>query len=195
MSTLRVLLSGLVAFTPGIALAHTSHGELAGLTGVAAGSLHPLTGLDHVLAMIAVGMLGAQMGGRALWALPAAFLSVMLAGGVLGLAGLPLPAVELAILLSVLVLGALIALGRPLPAALALSVVALFAAFHGYAHGAEMPAQASGLLYGLGFAVATGCLHGAGIGLAQALGRGARPRALRYAGVTIVALGIGLALA
>lgn len=193
MPTLRALSMGLLIILPGTALAHTGHGSASGF---GAGLLHPLTGLDHVLATVAIGMLGLQIGGRAVWALPLAFMSVMLAGGAMALsASLPLPAVEVGILLSVLVLGGLIALGRPLPQALALGLVALFAIFHGHAHGAEAPAAASGLLYGLGLGTATGILHASGIGLGFALGLLGPRDALRYAGLGIVVLGVGLGVA
>jgi urease accessory protein len=191
MPFLRALLTTLLIALPGSALAHTGHGSVSGF---GAGLLHPFTGLDHVLAMVAVGMLGAQIGGRAIWALPLAFMSVMLSCAAAAQAGLPpLPGVEFGILLSVLVLGGLVAFGRPLPQVLALGLVALFAMFHGHAHGAEAPATASGLLYGLGFLGATGMLHASGLGLGSALGRLGRRDALRYAGLGIVALGLGIA--
>jgi urease accessory protein len=193
MPTLRALSMGLLIILPDTALAHTGHGSASGF---GAGLLHPLTGLDHVLAMVAVGMLGLQIGGRAVWALPLAFMSVMLAGGAMALgASLLLPVVEVGILLSVLVLGGAIALGRPLLQALALGLVALFAIFHGHAHGAEAPAAANGLLYGLGLGTATGILHASGIGLGFALGLLGPRDALRYAGLGIVVLGVGLGVA
>jgi urease accessory protein len=188
MPTLRALSMGLLIILPDTALAHTGHGSASGF---GAGLLHPLTGLDHVLAMVAVGMLGLQIGGRAVWALPLAFMSVMLAGGAMALGA----SLLLGILLSVLVLGGAIALGRPLPQALALGLVALFAIFHGHAHGAEAPAAANGLLYGLGLGTATGILHASGIGLGFALGLLGPRDALRYAGLGIVVLGVGLGVA
>jgi urease accessory protein len=191
MLTLRALLPGLLILLPATAFAHPGHGAASGF---GFGLLHPVTGLDHVLAMVAVGMLGVQIGGRAIWALPLTFMSIMLVGGVMALAGpFALPAVELGILLSVVVLGGLIALGRPLPQALALGLVALFALFHGHAHGAEAPTTVTGLLYGLGFLAATGILHAGGIGLALAMP--GRRDALRYAGLGIVVLGVGLGVA
>jgi urease accessory protein len=191
MPFLRALLTTLLIALPGSALAHTGHGSVSGF---GAGLLHPFTGLDHVLAMVAVGLLGVQIGGRAIWALPLAFMSVMLSCAAAAQAGLlPLPGVEFGILLSVLVLGGLVAFGRPLPQVLALGLVALFAVFHGHAHGAEAPATASGLLYGVGFFGATGMLHASGLGLGAALGRLGRQDALRYAGLGIVALGLGIA--
>jgi len=191
MSSLRIpLLALALALPAGSALAHTGHGAAGGL---AAGLVHPLAGLDHLLAMVAVGMLGVQLGRRTLWLLPLTFMGVMLLGGLVAMGGVGLAVVELGILLSVLVLGALLTLGRNLPQALALALVAGFALFHGHAHGAEMPAAASGLLYGLGFLVATGALHGAGIALGLGLARAGSLGWLRYAGAVILVLGLGLA--
>jgi urease accessory protein len=174
------------------ALAHTGHGDASGL---AHGFLHPLTGLDHVLAMIAVGLIAAQLGGRALVVVPAAFLAMMAVGGALGAAGFGLPLAETGIALSVIVLGAAIALGRALPILGAVTLVGAFAIFHGYAHGLEMPDAASGLAYGLGFLVATAGLHAAGIGLGLVAGRlsgqlGAS--GLRVAGAVLSVAGLGL---
>jgi urease accessory protein len=173
------------------ALAHTGLGAPATL---ASGFVHPLIGLDHLLAMVAVGLWAAQLGGRALYALPAAFLSVMLLGGLLGMGGLALPAVEIVILGSVLVLGATIAFGRPLPWGLASAVVGGFALFHGFAHGAEMPAAASAMAYGAGFLLATAALHGLGIGLGVALERLAARPLLRFAGAAVLVCGLDLML-
>jgi urease accessory protein len=189
---LAVLLAGLVLAMPGAALAHTG---VAPASGFAAGFLHPVAGLDHVLAMVAVGLWAAQIGGRALWIVPATFVTVMIAGAVLGMAAVTVPVVELGIIGSVLVLGGLVALGRALPLVLAAAVVGLFAAFHGVAHGTEMPVAASGLLYGLGFALATTLLHAAGLALgfaAQALQ--SRPL-VRIGGGAIAATGLVLLVA
>lgn len=174
------------------ALAHTGHGAVDGL---AAGLGHPLAGLDHVLAMVAVGILAAQLGGRALWSVPAAFLGVMVLGGLLGVIGVAVPFDELGIAGSVLLLGLVIALGRRLSPAAAAALVACFAVFHGHAHGSEMPANASGLLYGLGFALATASLHLVGIGLglgARRLARTLGPLAVRASGGMIAAAGLYL---
>ena len=157
-----------VALAPAIASAHTGIGAT---TGFLHGFWHPIGGIDHVLAMVAVGLFAAQLGGRALWAVPATFVAVMAAGGALGMAGLALPAVEVGIALSVLVLGLVVLAGRRWPLGLAMALVAVFAVFHGHAHGAEMPIDASGLSYGLGFMLATALLHLAGIGLGIGLGR------------------------
>ncbi len=140
--------------------AHILQGEGASfLTGLG----HPISGLDHVLAMIAVGLWGAQLGPPALWLLPVTFPMVMALGGMLGLLGAPLPGVEVGIAASVILLGlAVMSELRP-PLAGAAIMVGFFAVFHGYSHGAELPAGQSALLYSMGFVVATGCLHGIGI--------------------------------
>ena len=142
------------------AAAHTG-GMATG--GFATGFLHPIGGLDHVLAMVTVGLLAFHLGGRATWTVPASFVGMMVMGGILGVAGIALPLVEFAIVLSVVVLGAIVASGRAMPAVIAVAIVGLFAVFHGHAHGTEMPAAASGAAYGLGFVMATALLHGAGL--------------------------------
>ncbi|GJD96854.1 HupE/UreJ family protein [Methylobacterium iners] len=183
-------LLALLAASP--ALAHTGHGEAAGL---AQGFLHPLTGLDHVLAMVAVGLIAAQLGGRALLLVPAAFLAMMALGGALGAFGIGMPGAEIGIALSVVVLGAALALGRALPVIGAIILVGAFATFHGYAHGAEMPEAASGAAYGLGFLAATAGLHAAGIGVGLAVGSLSRrlgAPALRLTGAMLSVAGLGL---
>ena len=155
------------ALLPSMASAHTGVGDTVGF---AHGFLHPLNGLDHVLAMVMVGVFAWQLGGRALWLVPATFVALMAVGGALGVAGIGLPFVEAGIALSVIVLGAVVALRVQAPVAVAMAVVGLFAIFHGHAHGAEMPETAAGLGYGLGFMLATALLHAAGIGLGFAIG-------------------------
>lgn len=152
---------------PSVALAHTGVGDTGGFVH---GFAHPIGGLDHVLAMILVGIFAWQLGGRALWLVPAAFVGVMALGGILGVAGIGVPFVEVGIALSVVVLGAVVALGVRAPVAAAMAVVGLFAVFHGHAHGAEMPETAAGVAYGLGFMLGTALLHLLGIGLGYALG-------------------------
>lgn len=164
-SLAAVLAAALVA-VPAAANAHMFGAHDAGFVH---GFTHPLGGLDHLMAMVAVGLWAAQRGGKALWALPAAFVAAMIGGGLMGAAGVALPAVELGIALSVVALGALIAVQSRLPLAASVGVVALFALFHGHAHGAEMPEAAAPLLYGAGFALATALLHGAGVAAALAL--------------------------
>ena len=164
----RTLATLFLALLPTAALAHVGVGDTSGF---AHGFLHPVSGIDHVLAMVAVGLFAAQLGGRALWLVPAAFVGTMALGGVLGLAGVALPFVEIGIALSVVVLGLAIASGWNHSLVVAMALVGFFAVFHGHAHGAEMPETASGLLYGLGFLLATATLHGAGVGFGLLLGR------------------------
>jgi urease accessory protein len=152
---------------PTIASAHPGH---EGTPGFIHGFLHPLGGIDHILAMVAVGLFAAQLGGRALWLVPASFVVTMAAAGIAGMAGLELPYVEAGIALSILVLGAAIALETTMPVAAAMGLVAFFAIFHGHAHGAEMPETMSGLAYGAGFVAATAALHALGIGLGLFIG-------------------------
>jgi urease accessory protein len=149
-------------------------------------------GLDHLCAMVAVGLWAAQRGGRAIWVVPATFVLVMAMGGMLGVAGVSVPLVEPGIIASVLILGLLVAAAVRLPVAASAAVVGLFAIVHGYAHGAEMPVSASGLLYGAGFMVATAALHLCGIGLACAIARWGSVRHVRFAGGAVALCGIGL---
>lgn len=150
------------------------------------GLIHPLTGLDHLCAMVAVGLWAAQRGGRALWLVPLTFVSVMIIGGILGKNGINVPHVEQGIAASVLVLGILIAAAVRLPLAASMAIVGLFALFHGYAHGAEMPGTASGYACGIGFVIATISLHLAGL----AAQRFTSPQWMRYAGGAIAACGL-----
>jgi len=159
---LLAALATTLTLAPTIAFAHPGFGEAHDFTH---GFLHPLNGVDHIIAMVAIGMLAARLGGRALWLMPAAFVTVMAAAGVIGAAGIVTPYVETGIALSVLVLGAAVAFDFAMPTALAVALVGFFAIFHGHAHGTEMPATASGLSYGLGFVAATVMLHAIGIGL------------------------------
>lgn len=147
---------------PSLAFAHTEQGRAEGLL---AGLHHPVSGLDHVLAMVSVGLWGAQLGAPAVWLLPVTFPMVMAFGGLLGLIGVPLPGVEVGVALSGVLLGlAVLAEWRP-PLWAAGTIVGFFAIFHGHAHGTELPAGASGLLYSVGFVAATGTLHAVGIGI------------------------------
>lgn len=170
--------------------AHTGVGEVSGF---AAGLGHPFGGVDHLLAMVAVGLWAAQIGGRATWRIPCAFVGVMLLGGLAAMLGLQVPFVEEGILASVLVLGALVAAAWQWPAAAGAALVGLFAFFHGHAHGSEMPPGAASLAYSAGFALATAWLHAAGIGLAALSHRLAGGRLLRLAGGAIALAGLGLA--
>ncbi|HEV2693922.1 MAG TPA: HupE/UreJ family protein [Verrucomicrobiae bacterium] len=178
---------------PSLAQAHP--GMPGHVHGFENGLLHPLTGLDHICAMIAVGLWAAQCGGRARWVLPVTFVSVMILGGALGMGGVGIPGVEQGIAASVLVLGLLIAVAIRLPLAAGAGIVGVFALFHGYAHGAEMPESASGFTYGLGFVLATISLHLAGIGLGVTAQRFANGRWIRLAGGAIAACGAAFCLA
>jgi urease accessory protein len=169
----------------GPAAAHTA----GGVDGVAAGLVHPLGGLDHLLAMIAVGLWAAQLGQRALWAVPGAFVVVMAVGGALGAAGVALPHVEPALAASVLALGLLVAFAVRLPAAAGAAIAGLFALFHGHAHGTELPAATSALLFGVGFVAATALLHGIGLAVGLRLRDEAGRMLLRAAGAGTAAAG------
>ncbi len=168
MTRLLSLAAALLTAAATTAHAHTG---LGGTIGFAHGFAHPLGGIDHVLVMVAVGLFAAHLGARALWLVPMSFISVMVAAGALGMAGVGVPFVEIGIALSVIVLGLAVAFGVHIPTAAAMALVGLFAIFHGHAHGAEMPEAAAGLAYGAGFVLATALLHALGIGLGFALGR------------------------
>jgi urease accessory protein len=177
----------LAALLPMTAFAHAESGQAAGFL---AGLHHPVSGLDHVLAMVAVGLWGAILGAPALWVLPVAFPVMMAMGGLLGLMGVPVPGVEIGIALSAIVLGgAVLAQLRP-SLGLATAIVAIFAIFHGHAHGTELPEGASGLLYSLGFVIATGLLHGVGILIGEANRWTAGRQAVRAAGGGVAAAGL-----
>jgi urease accessory protein len=167
-----------------------AHGIGDGAAGMLAGIAHPLSGWDHALAMIGVGIWAAQSGRAAQWSLPASFLAAMAVGGVLGLSGMVLPAVETGIALSLLALGiAIVAAARPV-AWVGMALVAAFAVFHGHAHGAELPAGASGMLYGAGALLATAALHAVGLGLGGLAARLRGGVALRMLGAAISAAGL-----
>ncbi len=154
------------------------------------GFRHPISGLDHVLAMIAVGLWGAQLRAPAIWVLPVAFPVVMAMGGTLGLIGVPLPGIEYGIALSAILLGAAVMFEVRLPLAAAAIPVGIFAVCHGYAHGTELPAGESGLLYSLGFVIATGCLHGVGIATGAIHRWSWGQRMLRAAGAGVTMAGM-----
>lgn len=181
---MRALLLALL-LVPGAAMAHTGEG----VGGLASGFLHPVLGLDHVVAMVAVGLWAAVLGGRALLVLPLAFPLVLAAGAALGMAGVALPAVETGIALSGVVLGLLVATATRAPLGVAAAIVAAFAVVHGHAHGAEIPEAAGPLAYGLGFVAGTTLLHLLGVALG-ALSLAPRGRdVVRGAGVTVAAVG------
>jgi len=188
-------LKGLIAATllasvsAASALAHPGHGphDLAG------GLEHPFTGLDHMLAMTAVGLWAAVRGGRALWAWPAAFLTAMLVGYAIGRSGVSMPLAEPAILASIMGLGAMIAANAQVPTALGAALIAAFGLAHGYAHGAEAPAGAS-LGFPLGFALSTATLHLIGLAAGLALVKGRRHALIRILGAGVALGGAALAL-
>ena len=189
---LGVTLAAVAALAPEFAMAHTGHGEMSGFLH---GALHPLGGVDHLLAMITIGLLAASLGGRALWALPLSFVSAMLAGGLVAMNGVPIPFVELGIAPSVVVFGLVTASAWRGPVAAAMALAAAFALLHGYAHGAEMPAGASGASYAAGFVLATALLHGGGIALglsAKTVSSG--PNLIRMAGLLVASAGAAIAL-
>lgn len=155
-----------------------------------AGFSHPFSGLDHLLAMVAVGLWASQLGSRALWRVPLTFVLAMAVGGLLGFTGVSLPMVELGIAGSVLILGTLVALASRLPLVASIGLVGLFATFHGYAHGAEMAAEFSAFWYSLGFVLATALLHGLGISVGLAARSNASIQWLRAGGAAIAASGI-----
>jgi urease accessory protein len=168
------------------ALAHEQSGLVGGLS---SGLLHPLTGLDHLVAMVAVGLWGAELGVPALWLLPILFPLVMACGGVLGVAAVPLPVPEVFVAGSGLVLGLAVALRWNPGLWWASALVAIFAVFHGHAHGVELPRAANPLGYGLGFVVSTGCLHLCGIGIGVLAARPGWHRVYRLSGAVIAVIG------
>ncbi|MDO8264286.1 MAG: HupE/UreJ family protein [Gallionella sp.] len=191
--SMHLLLTALCAICllPISALAHTGTGQS---TGFSTGFMHPAGGADHLLAMLAVGLWAAQTGGRAAWAVPGTFVSMMLAGGVLGMSGVHVPYMEAGIVVSVLVLGVLIAGAFKLPLAISGLLVGIFAVFHGHAHGAEMPIAVGAVSYSAGFALATALLHAAGILAGTGLRKLNIEKITRFAGGAIALSGIYLAV-
>jgi urease accessory protein len=184
-ATPALLLAGVLLSLP--ALAHEPSGQAVGFL---AGLRHPVSGLDHVLAMVAVGLWGAQLGAPAIWLLPVTFPLVMAFGGFLGLVGVPLVGVEIGIAASAILLGLLVAAKSRPPLWVAAAAVGLFAVFHGHAHGTELPAGQSGLAYSAGFVVATGCLHAAGVAIGLVNRWPWGQAAVRIAGAVITAAGV-----
>jgi urease accessory protein len=169
------------------ASAHLLKGEAYGFL---TGFLHPISGLDHVLAMVAVGLWGAQLGAPAIWMLPVAFPLVMAMGGMLGFLGVPVPGVEYGIAASAIMLGAAVAFEARPPIVVAGLLVGFFAIFHGHAHGTELPAGQSALLYSMGFVIATGCLHALGIGIGTVHRWTWGQKLLRASGTMVAAGGV-----
>lgn len=179
--TAKFLTALLLLTASSAALAHPGHN----LSGFAAGLLHPFSGIDHLLAMVAVGLWAAQGGGRKVWLLPAAFMTMLAVGAGLAMQWQALPMVEAGIAASVLALGLLVALATQLPAALSVAITALFGLLHGYAHGLELPESAAPVSYALGFLAATASLHFGGIAVGVATQK-------RY---TVLAKSLGVAIA
>ena len=172
---------------PEFSFAHVQKGAVAGFS---SGFLHPVSGWDHILAMIAVGLWGAQLGSPSIWLLPVTFPMMMAIGGFFGLIGVPLPGVEYGIAFSAFLLGLLVAFEKRFPLGLCMAIVGFFAIFHGYAHGAEIAPDSSPVAYSLGFVVSTGCLHGVGILIGLIHNRPAGKTIVRVTGVLIAAAGI-----
>ena len=186
------LLSLAAAATAGFSTAALAHVGDHSHMSFTEGMLHPFSGLDHVLAMVAVGLWASQLGGRALWLLPLTFPAVMAVGAALGLSGVTLPWVEIGIAGSVMVLGAVVALALRPSLAISIPLIGAFALLHGYTHGIELPASASALSYGAGFIAATLVLHAVGIATGLIAGRLPVRFAASTTGGAIAALGLVL---
>ncbi len=176
-----------VLMSPMSVLAHTRGGEAIGFL---SGAQHPVSGLDHVLAMIAVGLWGAQLGAPAVWVLPVTFPMVMAFGGMLGLMGVKLPGIEIGIAASAIALGFVVFREAKPKLWLAAALVGFFAVFHGHAHGTELPPGGNGLLYSIGFVIVTGCLHATGIAIGLIHQWPAGRAALRVAGGGVAVAGV-----
>jgi urease accessory protein len=186
------LLSGITALSllllwPVAASAHILEGDAAG--GFVSGFEHPISGLDHIVAMVSVGLWGAQLGAPAIWLLPVTFPIVMAFGGMLGLMGVPLPGTEIGIALSAIALGAVVAAEARPPLWVAALLVGFFAIFHGHSHGTEIPPDADGVLYSVGFVIATGLLHLTGIAIGLIHRWKAGQMVLRLGGAGVAAAG------
>jgi urease accessory protein len=181
-----------IALNMALVMPASAHPGIGSAVSFAAGVAHPLSGLDHIAAMVAVGLWAAIKGKRALWLWPLTFVGVMLIGGALGLAHIGLPFVEPGILASVVVLGLMLALAINPPVWVGAVIIGVFALLHGHAHGAEVSGAVSGLGYVAGFTLATATLHAVGIVLALTLRRAAPAPVNRLAGVICVGVGVGL---
>jgi len=177
--------SGVILF-PSFAFAHTGIGEHQSFL---IGFIHPFSGFDHLVAMIAIGLWAAQLGGSAHWKVPFSFVLVMAASGLLSTFIAPLPFVESGITLSLLILGLLIAATIRLPVSASMLIAGIFAVFHGHAHGAELPQNISALSYAVGFVTATALLHLCGIGVATLLEKYGQAKWLRVTGAAVVLCG------
>ncbi|SFP23278.1 urease accessory protein [Mesorhizobium sp. NFR06] len=181
----RLASTAMAVLMPSLAFAHSGgfhvHGFLSGLQ-------HPLAGMDHLLAMLSVGIIAARTGGRAVILVPACFVAAMVAGAMLGIAGIGLPSLESGIALSLVAFGAMVALARPMPFAFAASLATLFGLFHGNAHGLEIPETVDGMAYAIGFLAITSALHATGMLVALR----SRPAAVRAAGFGTSLVGVAL---
>jgi urease accessory protein len=182
-----VILAPAFWIDPGVAHAHLIQG---GSGGLGSGFEHPLTGPDHFLAMFAVGLWGAQLGGRPVWTLPVTFPLIMVIGGMMGILGVPLPGTEIGIALSIIALGSAIATKWRPPEWVALLLISIFAICHGYAHGTELPAAADPADFALGFVIATGIIHVFGIGVGLLLQKPYGGRLCRGLGAVIAVAGL-----
>ncbi len=189
--TPKIILTGLLlcllSLSP--AFAHSDAASLQG--GFMSGFMHPIAGLDHVIAMVAVGLWGAFLGKPAIWLLPVVFPLVMAFGGALGVAGVPIPFIETGIALSGIVLGLVVLFAVRPPIWVAAIIVGAFAIFHGHAHGTELPNAANPLIYGIGFVIGTGLLHLAGIAIGELKRLPWGDRVVRGGGAVIALLGVG----
>lgn len=183
----KIFFASVLLLSPALTFAHPGHDHAGVMSGIA----HPVFGLDHLLAMLAVGLWAAQQTGKARWVLPLSFVTVMLIGGLLGFTGVQLPFMETGIAGSVLALGLLVALAVRPPLAVAAGLTALFALSHGVAHGLELPALSSPWGYAAGFVAATAMLHGAGYVVARNLPQVAAPL-VRIAGAASALAGAWL---
>jgi len=181
----------LLLIIPSVAMAHTGVGDASGFMH---GFSHPIYGVDHLLAMVAVGLWAVQIGGRATWIVPSAFVAVMIVGGVFGFSDVTIPFIESGILASILIMGILIAGAFRLPMLISVFIVGFFAMFHGYAHGAEMPVSIGAVSYSLGFALSTAIIHSVGIASGLGLRQLNFEKVARYAGGAIMLSGLYLAM-
>lgn len=187
MKKLVLLIFGYLLFMPTAAYAHTIWADGGGFM---SGLKHPVLGFDHLLAMLSVGILSAQIGGRAIWTVPSTFVIVMLVGGIIGMERIPLPSFEMAIAISVFALGVSIAAEKKLPHLLAMIFVGIFAIFHGYAHGVEMPYLTKPLMYALGFTSGTACIHITGVIIGLIGKKAPKIPVLRILGAGIAGVGV-----
>ena len=187
-TTVLGLALALLALVPGTASAHTETGTVGGFI---SGFKHPINGLDHIVAMVAVGLWGAFLGGRAMWLLPVVFPMVMAFGGALGVMGVPLPGIEVGIAISGVCLGLMVCLAAKPPLWVAAVLVGVFAIFHGHAHGTERPTAANALTYAVGFVICTGLLHLSGIAFGLLVRWNWGRVTVRVAGAAIALVGFG----